>query len=344
MPREVGNMEFPRNKFSILVTIVILVIFASSLNSLGPLQYVYSQQNMTSMWTIGSPMPRPTTEVAAAVLDNTIYVIGGYDEEGEGVGMVEVYNVTSDSWTKEISQLPLALHHTSAASYQGKIYVAGGYTGDWTASDRLFIYDPRTNEWTHGNPMPTPRGYPTANFVNGTLYVMGGDGGAANERALNATESYDPLTNQWTTLTSMPTPRHHAASAVVDGKIYVIGGRIGEELNNVDLIEMYDPVQDNWTTDLEPMPSKRSGIAAASVNGFIYVLGGEQNQGTFSKNERYDPRNNTWTEEEPMPTARHGFGAGAIDGKIYAIGGGPERGFYTSRTNEIYHGTNDTRQ
>lgn len=141
----------------------------------------------------------------------------------------------------------------------------------------------------------------------------------------------------------MPTARHHAASAVVDGKIYVIGGRIGEELNNVDLIEMYDPVRNNWTTDLEPMPSKRSGIAAASVNGFIYVLGGEQNQGAFSENERYDPRNNTWTKEEPMPTARHGLGAGAIEDKIYAIVGGPDRGFYTSRTNEIYHVSNDTK-
>lgn len=328
-------MEFLIKGFPILVTFFILL---SSLHSFGSIQNAFSQQDESSGWTLGSPMPRPTTEVAAAVMDDTIYIIGGYDQEGEGVGMVEVYNATSDSWAKGIAQLPFPLHHTSAASYQGRIYVAGGYTGDWNASDRLFIYDPVTNDWTQGNPMPTPRGYPIANFVNGTLYVVGGDGGEAKERAVNATESYDPLTNQWTPHTSIPTARHHAASAVVDGKLYVIGGRIGEELNNVDLIEMYDPVLDSWTTDLEPMPSKRSGIAAASVNGFIYVLGGEQNQGTFDKNEKYDPRNNTWTEEESMPTA----GVGSMDNKIYAIGGGHERGFYTSRTNTIYNISNDT--
>jgi N-acetylneuraminic acid mutarotase len=166
-----------------------------------------------------------------------------------------------------IAQLPVPLHHTSAASHQGKVYVAGGYTGDWTASDRLFIYDPVTNKWTQGNPMPTPRGYPTTNFLNGTLYVVGGDGGAGNERALNVTESYDPASNQWTSQSSMPTARHHAASAVVDGKLYVVGGRIGEELYNIDLIEMYDPGSDTWTTELEPMPSKRSGIGAVSVDG-----------------------------------------------------------------------------
>jgi N-acetylneuraminic acid mutarotase len=332
-------MELLKKAFPVLVIVAILT---SSFPHLGTLQHVSSQQNESSPWTVGSPMPRLTTEVAAAVLGDTIYIIGGYDEEGEGVGMVEVYNATTDSWVKGVAQLPIPLHHTSAASYQGKVYVAGGYTGDWTASDRLFIYDPSTNEWSQGNPMPTPRGYPTANFINGSMYVIGGDGGADKERAVNATESYSPLTNQWTIQTSMPTARHHAASAVVDDKLYVVGGRIGEKLINVDLIEMYDPALDNWTTDLEPMPSKRSGIGAASVNGFIYVLGGEQNQGTFDKNEKYDPRNNTWTEEKPMPTARHGLGVGSIDDKIYAIGGGPERGFYTSRTNTIYHVSNET--
>jgi N-acetylneuraminic acid mutarotase len=197
------------------------------------------------------------------------------------VDMVELYNATSDSWAEGIAQLPLPLHHTSAASYQGKIYVAGGYTGDWTASDRLFTYDPTTNEWTQGKPMPTPRGYPTAKFVNGTLYVVGGDGGATNERSLNATESFDPVTNKWTSHASMPTARYHAAFAVVDGKLYVVGGRIGEELNKVDLAEVYDPVLDSWTTNLEPRPSKRSGIGAVSFNGAIYVLGGELTPTTF---------------------------------------------------------------
>lgn len=341
MNSENDAMEFPKRGFPILLTFVILL---SSIYSLSSLQNAFPQESGSQIWTIGSSMPRSTTEVAAAVLDDTIYIIGGYDEEGEGIGMVELYNATSDSWAEGIAQLPVPLHHTSAASYQGKIYVAGGYTGDWTASDRLFMYDPNTNEWTQGNPMPTPRGYPTANFVNGTLYVVGGDGGADNERALNATESFDPVTNQWTSHASMPTARHHAASAVVDGKLYVVGGRVGEELNNVDLVEMYDPVLDIWTTNLEPMPSKRSGIGAVSVNGSIYVLGGEQTPNTFDNNERYDPENNTWTKVTPMPGGRHGLGVASIDDKIYAIGGGPVTGFYTSAMNTIYHISNDSHQ
>ena len=332
-------MRFMSNLYLVTLLCSIMISTVCLINSV---QHSFSQEDSGSYWSRGTDMPRLTTEVTAARINDGIYVIGGYDEEGEGVGMVEMYNATSDTWAEDISQLPLSLHHTSAASFGGKIYVAGGYTGDWTASDRLFIYDPETNVWTQGNPMPTPRGYPNAEFVNGTLYVIGGDGGEGYERALNTTESYDPVTNQWTIESPMPTARHHAASAVVDGEIYVIGGRIGEELNNVDLIEKYNPVTGNWTIDLKPMPSKRSGNAAASLNGHIYVLGGEQNQGTFDNNERYDPETDTWTKEIPMMNARHGLGVVSFDNKIYAIGGGPERGFYTSGINEIYHLSNNS--
>lgn len=326
------------------LTTFLCIIMISTLSMINYFQFSYSQPDTGVFWTRGADMPRLTTEATAAQIGDGIYVIGGYDQEGEGVGMVELYNATMDTWSEDISQLPLPLHHVAAAAFDGKVYVAGGYTGDWTASDRLFIYDPVTNEWTQGNPMPTPRGYPNAEFVNGTLYVMGGDGGEGYDRALNTTEAYDPNTNQWTTKASMPTSRHHAASAVVDGNIYVIGGRIGEELNNVDLIEKYDPISNTWITDLSPMPSKRSGNAATSLDGFIYVLGGEQNQGAFNDNERYDPQTDTWTKELPMMNARHGFGAASFDGKIYAIGGGPQRGFFTSNITEIYHPLNRTSQ
>jgi len=327
---------------SVRLTIILFIFMVSTICMINSFQYSFSQQESAAYWSRGADMPRLTTEVSAARINDGIYVIGGYDEEGEGVGMVEMYNATTDTWANDIAQLPLPLHHTSSASFGGKLYVAGGYTGDWTASDRLFIYDPETNEWTQGNPMPTPRGYPNAEFVNGTLYVIGGDGGEGYARALNTTEAFDPVTNEWTVKAPMPTARHHAASAVVDGEIYVIGGRIGEELNNVDLIEKYDPISDNWIVNLEPMPSKRSGNAATTLNGSIYVLGGEQLQGAFDNNERYDPKTDTWSKELPMMNARHGLGVASLDGKIYAIGGGPERGFFTSGINEIYHLPNGT--
>lgn len=294
-----------------------------------------------SFWTAGAPMPTPRTEVTAAVLKDDIYVIGGFDESGKVTDIVEVYNITNDTWTKA-APLPEPLHHTAAASYSDKIYVVGGYTAPWSPSNKLFIYDPFQNEWQEGKQMPTARGALNVNFINGTLYAIGG----SSDRPLNSNEAYDPSNDTWTSKALMPTARHHAGSAVVDGKIFVIGGRISGSLENISANEAYDPKQDEWITNLEAMPSKRSGIAAAVVaaaaspvnSSNIYVFGGEEPSKTFNNNEKYDAKTNKWTSEPPMPTARHGLGAVYTEGnKIYVIGGGPQPGLSVSSVNEIFH-------
>jgi N-acetylneuraminic acid mutarotase len=293
-----------------------------------------------SFWTTAAPLPTPRTEVAATILENKIYVIGGFDEFGQVTDTVEVYSVANDSWT-EAAPLPEPLHHTAAASYEGKIYVVGGYTSPWHPSNKLFIYDSVQNKWQEGKPMPTARGALNANFINGTLYAIGG----SSDRPLNSNEAYDTSTDTWTTKALMPTARHHAGSAVVDGKIFVIGGRISGSLDNISANEAYDPAQDIWITDLEPMPSKRSGIAAASAvsssplnSSSIYVFGGEETSRTFNNNEKYDPKTDEWMSEPSMPTARHGLAAVfAEENKIFVIGGGPRPGLSVSGANEIFH-------
>ena len=289
--------------------------------------------NGNDIWMVGKPLPTPRTEVTAASLNNLVYVIGGFTNDGRISNLVEAYNTSNNFWNKNINTLPIPLHHTVASTYDGKIYVIGGYTGDWIPSDRLFIYDPIINNWTSGPSMPTARGSPVASFVDGILYVIGGD---LHDNPLSNVEAYDTNNRTWVTLSSMPTSRHHAASAVVDGKIYVIGGRITDSLVNVDILEKYDPVSDTWTADLSPMPSKRSGIAAASVGDLIYVFGGEQNQNTFKNNEIYDSTSDKWLKGPSMPTARHGLGVASVDDNIYVIGGGPHPGLTVTDKNEVY--------
>ena len=95
-----------------------------------------ASKTLASRWRIGTPMPSPRTEVTSVDLNDGIYVIGSSTPNDKNSDIVEMYNVTSNSWRTGIAPLPVPLHHASSVSIQNKIYVAGGYTGDSTPSDR----------------------------------------------------------------------------------------------------------------------------------------------------------------------------------------------------------------
>jgi len=292
-------------------------------------------------------MPTPRSEVAGAIVDGKVYVIGGFVMRDNVAipgksDIVEVYDIKNKTWSAAAS-LPQKMDHVGAAEYDGKLYVIGGSFGsENNRSNKLYVFDPVSNKWTQGKPMPTARSALTAAFIDGILYAIGGQDFTGVP--VNTSEAYDPKTDTWTSKAPMPTPRHHLTSAVVDGKLYVIGGRTGYSNSsshyvNLNTNEMYDPVSDSWTSKA-PMPSNRSGLAAtASADGNIYVFGGEDATSvmTFDNNEKYDPKTDKWTSEAPMPTARHGLAAvfDNMSKRIYVIGGGIEAGNSVSNYNEI---------
>jgi N-acetylneuraminic acid mutarotase len=298
-----------------------------------------SSSAMESFWTTGPPMLTARSEIAGAALNDKIYIIGGFDETGRSSSSVEVYDPSVGDWTttintEAISQLPEPLDHAAAAAYNGKLYVVGGgYLNRGDLSNKLFIYDPNINKWTEGEDIPSARGALTANFINGTLYVVGGIDASG---VVSDNWAYSPVTNTWIEKAPMLTAREHLTSVVIDNKLYVIGGRISGMATNVNANEVYDPITDNWTV-LESMPSQRGGLASAVVNGSVYVFGGEVPLRTFDNNEKYDPVSNEWRSELPMLTARHGLAAVAIDDAIYVIGGGPQPGGSGSDLNEIFN-------
>jgi len=321
--------------------LIFIVIFAFGCILFGAAASGVSSQSQQSgyYWTNGSKMPTPRSAMAAALLDDKIYVVGGQGSKVKKDKVVEVYDIKSDKWTPGPS-LPEPLDHLGMASYDGKLYVVGG-TLKYGYSNKLLIYDPMHNNWTEGKPMPGARTALTANFVDGVLYAVGGVDDVHNVVGTNY--AYDPTTDTWAEKAPMPTARHHLTSSVVNGKLYVIGGRIygdgipepiAKALSNFNNTEVYDPKNNSWT-ELKPMPTKRSGLASAAIGNDIYVFGGEKVKGTFENNEKYDTIKNTWTEEVPLPTPRLGLKAVSHDDKIYVIGG--KTWYYISGDVEIFH-------
>ena len=92
-------------------------------------------------WELGAPMPVARQELATGVLDGNVYVIGGYDENGNSTATVQVYDPITDTWTSAQS-LPFAVNHNSAAVADGKLYSFGAGAGE------VFVYNPKSNSWS----------------------------------------------------------------------------------------------------------------------------------------------------------------------------------------------------
>lgn len=327
----------------VLIGIIVLVGGICVLHTLKPATStsIIQSQIQSSFWSKGEKMPTPREEVAAALLDGKIYVIGGSDADNVIQDIVEVYDPRTDEWSTA-APLPEPRDHIGVAVYGGKLYVVGGFNQEDIPTDQLLIYDPKTDQWQEGRPMPAARGALAADFINGTLYAVGGVDSSHNVVSTNA--AYDPKTDTWTERQPMPTARHHLSSAAVDGKLYALGGRLLGDSNepwwkilrsNIGDNEAYDPKQNSWTI-LPPMPTKRSGLATAAVNSELYTFGGQSLNGTWQHNEKYDTERNVWTIDSPMLTSRLGLAAVSFENRIYVFGGKTDLGRVVG-ANEILH-------
>jgi N-acetylneuraminic acid mutarotase len=302
-------------------------------------------------WSKAAIFPEPEEELYGVSANGKMYVMGGYGENGDPIGMLWEYDPATDKWTKKKS-MPVRAHHAALAEYHGKIYVFGGYKllpvpgqpggGGWEPIDNTWEYDPANDSWKALAPMPGKRGSPVAVEVNGQIYVIGGavpEPGTKEvavfpnraARSVGTNQAYNPTTNTWEERSSMPTARNHAFAGAVNGKIYVIGGRLTSPFivvaSNLDVVEEYDPATNAWGESgaRTPMPTARSGGGWATYNGKIYVAGGEiqtrQLVGAFRALEAYDPATNSWSILQSMPIPRHGVATAVVDGKIHFVSG-----------------------
>lgn len=282
-----------------------------------------------SHWTTLAPLPGgPRQEVAAAVLDGTLYVLGGFDGMGRGTALAERYDVASDTWMR-VADLPQPLNHAGAAVLGGAVYAVGGYVGSsFQATAAVSRYDPAADAWTPVAPLPAPRGALAIAVLDGRVHALGGNAATS----VTAHAAYDPEVDEWIELAPFPGPgRNHLAAVELGDFIYLIGGRRdGGGVNNVDRLDRYDPATDSWVA-LAPLPTARSGLGAAVLHGKIVVLGGEVSPtdpfGVFPHVEMYDPAADRWARLDDMPLPRHGIWTATIADRLYVPGGATRAGF-----------------
>jgi N-acetylneuraminic acid mutarotase len=270
-------------------------------------------------WRRLADIPTARSEVAAAVVRDTIFVVGGFG----GGRIVESYGTDRNAGWGTNRDYPLEVDHAMAAAMAGdtgSLYVLGGnVAGQPTA--RVFRFD--GTAWTERASMPAPRSQAAAVAVGDRIYVVGGV--TTGLRLAAPTFEYDAAADRWRVVASIPTPRDHLAAAVLDGSVCAVGGRRLSLDQNLGTFECYDPGTDRWDRSTDA-PTARGGVGAAVVGRRLFFIGGEQPSGTFAQVEIYDAATRSWSRGPDLPTPRHGLGVVAVGQTVYVLTGGPTPG------------------
>lgn len=309
-----GN-SFVASKTKILMTLRVTFLIACLFASL----FAFAQ------WDAVNPLPASgRARSTAFMIDNKVYVVGGYGASGNALSDMWEYDINTGIWTQQ-PDFP-GEPRFSAVSFvlDGKGYIATG-ASDFGFMDDLWEFNPANGSWTErtGLPANSPqrenqRREAFAFVVNGKAYLGGGEGFVFGPNSTTNFGFYDlweynSMSNTWIQKTGLPDfiGRNMSVAGVINGKAYVgLGCNADQDVNHQSFWQ-YDPVTDTWTPKA-PFPTNFTTDATAFVyDSNFYVMGGVNlNPVSFtSQCRKYDPATDTWTAAAP-------FNGGAVGGGV----------------------------
>lgn len=145
---------------------------------------------LTNRWEQRADMPTKRGFINVAVVDDKIYVIGGFILLEQGLGLpvdrfskrIEEYNPKTNTW-RRLPDIPMFKYDFSTVVVDDEIYTIGGYDMDNRHAylDLVEVYNPIVNRWRPSLPMLTPK-VTVAAVANGTIYLLGGAGNGSKGR------------------------------------------------------------------------------------------------------------------------------------------------------------------
>jgi kelch-like protein 17 (actinfilin)/kelch-like protein 20 len=197
-------------------------------------------------WSAAPPLPRPRSAHCFCAVDDALYVLGGFEEDGEGaeitVSSVLKFNSRTQTWS-EVAPMPGERFNAGVCVLGGDVYIFGGKTDDSVPTSTSYRFNTETDEWATLAPMSEVTNYHSVCVLEGLIYVIGGVGSDGN--TMSSVHRFDPVANSWSEMTSMFVARAALGSFVLGGNIYAVGGFDGED--RLSSTERYSVASDSWS-------------------------------------------------------------------------------------------------
>ncbi|ELT91499.1 hypothetical protein CAPTEDRAFT_172031 [Capitella teleta] len=249
--------------------------------------------------------------LGVARLNDKLVAMGGYDR-GECVDSVEVFDVSTNSWS-ELPKLLTARGRFDATQIDDCLYACGGSNGA-SELNSAECFNSTLNKWLALPDMASNRSNAGVVALNGKVYAVGGWNGSS----LASCEVYDPDTDAWTSIASLKYGRSQAAVCAYGGCIYAVGGC--DAWKCLASAERYNPETDEWTS-IASAGTPRRGAGVQVFNDKLYVVGGNDGQSCLSSVEIFDPVSHSWSFGPTLNVARANVGVSVIQDRLFAVGG-----------------------
>lgn len=201
-------------------------------------------------WEQGPDLLMPHDYPAVAVLNNTIYVIGGHHPDATqggpktdpGFDFCERLDLEKGTW-EQIAPLPTPRFALSAVTRDNKILAMGGVAFRPEGFNNFTVietYDPNTGTWSN-NPdfsLPWPAAGLGSAVLRGDIYVFGG---YSDDDIHPRTARYSARQSDWQQVTPLPSPIAAMGVTVCNDAIYVVGGWADDGRTPIDAFYHYTP-------------------------------------------------------------------------------------------------------
>ena len=280
-----------------------------------------------SPWQPLPDMPVARWEAGTVVIDDELYLFGGYLPGPKSVKRADVYNPATNSW-RVLAELPSGITHFNAVRDGRSVWLAGGFKDGYPgkAIAEVWRYEVDKDDYVAGPPLPEARAGGGLALVGRRLHYIGGL--MADRESNSASHWVLDLggDSEWVDAAPMPAPRNQFSTLTIDGKIYLIAGQYHHDSGQADQsrVDVYDPETDSWSAGPElPAPHSHAEGSTFISGGRVFMMGGMTR--TLAKRHIEDViwvlADGKWSEVGRLPKPLSSPSTAIIGGKLIVAGG-----------------------
>jgi hypothetical protein len=176
----------------------------------------------TSRWRRLASLPEPRSSHRAAVLNDKVYLFGGWTlnggEDGTWLDHGLVLDLTTERAGWSVVSQPARRRAIEVIAFRDHVWMIGGLTPDGEISKNIWIFNPSTNHWAEGPDVPgiPANGNGIAAAVLRERLVLAGMDGKVYQLSDDQ--------HRWDSIGRLPSSRIHHRLIGYKDQLIVIGG------------------------------------------------------------------------------------------------------------------------